>query len=121
MTIHKLRNLITVIHWGLTDKGALISYKRIDKGDKLINFLVPPNDLVSGLNGMASIDDYTPGRPITISLDGCSYTFENFVRNYQLSQWEAINLIVRHEAEMEEDRSINMLELDEALKALLYI
>lgn len=118
MTIHKLRNLITVIHWGLSDKGALISYKRIDKGDNLINYLVPPNDLIAGLNAMASIDDYVPGRPITVSLDGCFYTFDSFIRNYHLSQWEAINLIVRHEAEMEEARTMDLLEMDTALKAI---
>lgn len=117
MTTHTLRNLITVKEWHIENKGATILYTRADKPNKEYLWHVEPIELMGGLDFMASIDNYTLS-PHTVSVNGCTYTFENFIRGYRLSQWEALNLALRHEMEVEESHSIDMLEIDTALKAL---
>lgn len=118
MTIHTLRNLITVTEWTLSERGATISYYRKDKGNKLFHWVSTPIETVQGLIGNASIDDYTLS-PLTVTNDNCTYTFQHFVKNYQLSQWEALVLAVRHEAEMEEAASMAASDLYEAFKEAL--
>lgn len=118
MTIHTLRNLITVTGWSLSGKGAAISYTRKDKGDKPLHWIATPIETVQGLSSIASIDEYTIS-PLMVSYDNFkNIHFLGFANTYNLSQWEALMLAVRHEAEMEEAATMTMLELDEAFKAL---
>lgn len=118
MTTHTLRNLITILEWTSNTEGATLLYTRSDKPHKEFSWHVEPIELMGGLSAMGSIDEYTLS-PHTVVVNGCTYTFDNFMRNYRLSQWEALNLSLRHEMEVEESKSINMLEIDTALKSLL--
>lgn len=118
MNIHTLKNRIKVLAWSLGENGATISYIRTDKTDKQIDLICPPIDTCQGLSSIASIEDYHLS-PLTVTMDECTYTWENFSRQYPLSQFEAIILVSRREAEMEESKMMDILELDEAIKALL--
>lgn len=117
MTTHTLRNLITALEWHTGTEGTSILYKRHDRPNKELVWLVQPIELIQGLEAMASIDGYTLA-PLMVTAKGVTYTYENFIRGLRISQWEALNLAVRHEMEMEESKTMGMLEIDEALKAL---
>lgn len=117
MTTHTLRNLITVTEWYLDDSGASVFYTRADKPGKSFQWHVEPIELIQGLDAIASIDEYTLA-PITVTTGGATYTFDNFTKNHKLSQWEALNLAVRHEVEFEESKNMELLEIDNIFKSL---
>lgn len=117
MTTHIMRNLITVTKWAVDTSGATILYERTDKPGKEIKAIITPIELVQGLTAIASIDEYTLS-PITITNDGRTYSFHNFFRKYHLSQWEALNLAIRHEMEFEEAKDLIKSGIGKALEAL---
>jgi hypothetical protein len=117
MTIQTLRNRIVVTAWSLSETGATISYHKTDNPNKPLHLISPPIEVAQGLDSVASIDGYTLA-PLTITEDNCTYTWENFSRQYKLSQFEAIMLVTKREMEMETAKMMDILELDESIKAL---
>lgn len=117
MTIQTLRNRIVVTKWSLSETGATISYYRTDNPNKPLHLISPPIEVAQGLDSIASIDGYTLA-PLMITNDNCTYSWENFSRNYKISQFEAIYLVVKREMEMETAKMVDILELDENIKAL---
>lgn len=118
MTIQTLRNRIKVKAWSLGENGATISYERTDKPDKQIDLICPKIEVCQGLSSIASIEEYHLS-PLTVTMEECTYTWENFSRQYKLSQFEAIMLVTKREMEMEESKMMSLLELDVAFKSLL--
>lgn len=117
MTIQTLRNRIVVTAWSLSETGATISYYKTNNPNKQLHLISPPIEVAQGLDSIASIDGYTLA-PLTITEDNCTYTWQNFSRQYPLSQYEAHHLVTKREMEMEESKMMTWLELDEAINAL---
>lgn len=117
MMTNKLRNLITVTEWSLNEMGAIISYTRTDKPAKEFQCHIEPIELLQGLYACASIDEYTLSPHIATN-NGNTYSFQIFTKAHKLSQWEAFNLVLRHELEFEASQEVSMLEIDTILKSL---
>lgn len=117
MTIHTLRNLITITDWKLTELGVTVSYTRSDQKDKQLHCIIEPVDVLRGLNGHASIDNYAVD-PLRAMEGACTYRWEYFATHYHLSQWDALNLVISQVLGMETEKEMEGLELDAAINAL---
>jgi hypothetical protein len=115
MTTTTLRNKITVQGWYLGPNGATVSYKNSIVGDTLFHLLLSPLETVKVLNSIASIDGYRIENGILeVKIEAeedCLYSFNDFVRKYNLSQYDALSLAIRHELQQYTD-----LEIDDLFK-----
>jgi hypothetical protein len=117
MTIHTLRNLITVTDWKLTELGVTVSYTRADQKEKQLHCIIEPADVLRGLSCHASIDDYSEN-PLQAIEGACTYRWEYFSTHYNLSQWDAHCLVTDVVLSMEISKEMEGLELDTIIKAL---
>lgn len=117
MTTQTLRNKITVTEWSLIPQGSAISYKRQDKGEKTFHLIVSQLDTLRRLDSIASIEGYQEN-PLMARIDDCYYDWYDFTTTYKLSQYDAFQLALGHEMELEILNDANLLELDAAVNAL---
>ena len=118
MTTEQLRKVIEVVSWSFNHKGLSISYQRTDQEPKNIHYILSPLGTVRALYAMACIDGYNDVGELQIDINGVLYSWDGFILKYQLCQWDALNIAIRHEAEKELNNDINILEFDSAINAL---
>ena len=121
MTTEQLRKVIKVTHWMIGEKGLSISYEPEDVKPTSRHLVLNPQSAIRELGAVGSVDDYICDDDInrtSIEFDDKWHSFPQFLERYQFCQWEALCIVLRHEAEQELNNDINMLELDSALNAL---
>jgi hypothetical protein len=106
MTTEQIRKNIHVAGYGLYDLGLKVSYTwystRNEKGEERTLILVRPEALEE-LNAMGEVN---------------TNDWEWIADNYNLSQWDALNLVIRHEYRQSVKSDTSMLEIDKALEEL---
>lgn len=117
MTTEQLRKVIKVTHWKLTEKGLTISYYRYDIKPTKRHIILNPATTLKELSVVGSIEDVNEHAEMGM-IKGRWLHYANLIKTYEFCQWEALSLVLRHEAEQELNNDINMLELDSALNAL---
>ncbi len=124
MATEEIRKKVTVIGFSLTKIGIYITYTsktaNLPNEEKVID-LDPLQSLVA-LERIGSIDKLE-ANPITIWWESPKGTalkcnWEQFFPTFILSQYEAIQIAVRHEYEQSLKSDMNLLEIDKALEAL---
>lgn len=118
MTTQQLRNQITVTNWSMTEELMAISYFRSHNNQsKHFHLILQPIEYLELLVSIGSIDDVIMNTMEII--DGeCTYTLADFVKNYNLSQWDALSIAIRHEMDVDADADLKHWELFIQDKAL---
>lgn len=118
MTTENLRKTMHVTSWSLTENGLTLSYTRQDFSPKTLHLVMTPEQTLRELNVIGDLDnisdDCTRG-----SIDGVWYVYSDLVKVYQMCQWEALTIAIKHEAENDLMKDIKLLEMDEAIRAIL--
>lgn len=115
MTTEQLRKEIKVVSYGIFDTGIYIGYT-CKGGTKHI--ALDPEESARQLSAIGSIDSYRTDIVFSINMDGLDFNWTTFLINFKLSQWEALTLAIRYEAEKELENDANLLEMDKAIEAL---
>lgn len=104
MTIHDLRGLVYVQSWGNDERGALITYCTLFThgvlGDST-EVYIKIDTLLSELLAISSIDSNA-----------------EYHEGYKLSQWDALNLAIRHEYFKYLESDIDNSDIGKALNNL---
>lgn len=104
MTTHEIRKIIQVYGYSNGADGARIDYFKLgNKGSRHI-LTIPYIQLFSELVLMGSIDDECDP--------------EQFA-DYQLSQWDALSLVIRHEYQQAVEQEINDSDMGNAINKLV--
>lgn len=109
MTTEQLRKVIKVTDWNLNEPGLTISYEREDHSPASLHLILSPDETIMALSKMGSVDDYLLADNKNVNsmaeVDDKWYTFKQLVAFYQMCQWEALSIAIRHEAgqELEHD------------------
>ncbi len=122
MTTEQLRKNITVSDFGIDEKGIKIYYRNHPKPNWRSPELVlhlPPKEAAIELRAIGEIDscDDWPN-DILITIGTRAMIWEMFASKFILSQWDALNLVIRHEYKKSLEEDINLLEIDSALAAI---
>lgn len=97
MTIYDLRNIMKVDYYYNTSNGACIIYYR----DNNLNTLTLTNDeLLKELIAIGSLDD------------------GEHIDKYTLSQWDALNIVIRFELARETEKQIDNADIGKAIENL---
>jgi len=114
MTTDKLRRLIDVSVYYFTPQGIEINY-----GFNKERFFLKLNVLNSleHLTATNLLDDYS-GVTLLGNADGTWLTWDELISNNKLSQWDALNIVIRYENEKYILQDTNLLEMDKAIEAL---
>jgi hypothetical protein len=116
MLIQTLRKQITVVNYSTTKHTVRISYFRSsDTASKSLHLVISPLEYLQELDRLAMIDGIIEGRPV---IDDKEMAFEDFIAEYPISQWEALQIAISHELGIEIDEETEMLELDAAINSL---
>ena len=123
MTTEQLRKLIKVTHWMIGEKGLSISYERTDVKPISRHLVLNPESTLKELFAIGSIEAFDLGDNLQVRWEelpnqSVTWGWKVFIMAFILSQWEALSIVLRHEAEQELNNDINMIELDAALDAL---
>lgn len=120
MTTEQLRKQIHVLEYDLSEEGIKISYVRytdaLELGTKYV-LLIKPKKAARRLSDIGSIDSYKEDA-FHLFWKGNHYSWEMFVHEFTLSQWEALTLVIRYEYEKELKNDVNLLEMDKTIEAL---
>lgn len=100
MNIYDLRKIISVTIYVIYPDGAIIRYL---KGDKLHVLSLTPDELINELISIGSIDENS------------SYGALNPL---ELSQWDALNIAIRHELMLEAEKEIDNSDIGKAIDKL---
>lgn len=121
MTTEQLRKEITVSSYRLHDEGIYIGYSR--KNDTK-HLTLNPEECAFQLSAIGSIESWSNGE-LGLQLQwedvlnrSVTWSWNVFCLSFKLSQWEALTLAIRHEAEKELEKDSNLLEMDKAIEAL---
>jgi hypothetical protein len=118
MTTQQLRNQITVTNWSMTEELMSISYFRSHNNQsKNFHLILKPVDYLELLSSIGSIDDVDITTNSVIEGE-CTYSLADFVKNYNLSQWDALSIAIRHEMDVDADADLKHWELFIQDKAL---
>jgi hypothetical protein len=120
MTTEQLRKQIHVLEYNLNDKGIKIEYVRYTDVDELgtkKTLWLTPEGSARQLSAIGSIDSYKEDA-FHLFWKGNHYSWEMFVPEFTLSQWEALTLTIRHEMGKEIEKDSNLLEMDKTIEAL---
>lgn len=116
MLIQTLRKQITVVNYSTTKDTVRISYFRsYSDTSKSLHLIITPAEYLGELDRLAMIDGVIEGRPV---IDDREMSFEDFITEYPISQWEALQIAISHELGIEIDEDLESLELDSAINAL---
>lgn len=116
MLIQTLRKQITVVNYCTTKDTVRISYFRSQgNASKSLHLVISPTEYLEELDRLTMIDGIINGRPV---VDDKEMAFEDFITEYPISQWEALQIAISHELGIEIDEDAEMLELDAAINAL---
>jgi hypothetical protein len=88
-----------------------------------LHLILSPEETVKELLCIGSIEAFDLGERIKVRWkefreQAVTWGWPVFILSFHLSQWEALSIAIRHEAEKELANDINMLEMDSALNAL---
>lgn len=100
MDIYELRNKISVTIYTIYKDGAIIRYL---KGNHLNVISLSENELIKELIAIGSLDD----------VDNWGH-----LANYELSQWDALNIALRFELAREMDKEIDNSDIGKAIKKI---
>jgi hypothetical protein len=111
MTTEQLRKEIEVINWEISEKGIYIGYRRNEITGYYL--LLNPEETACELCAIGSIDD-----DLNLILS-CDTFWVDFVKEFKLCQWEALTLVIRHEANREVDKEVDQSDIGKAVNNLL--
>lgn len=125
MTTEQIRKNISVNTYFIVNAGLLITYftdPQYKLADSCNTYSLPPIQTLQLLEKIGSIKKFEAD-PIRVWWDTVKGTavhgsWEVFCNHFVLSQYEALNLIIRHEYEQSLKSDMNLLEMDKALEAL---
>jgi hypothetical protein len=120
MTTEQLRKQIHVLEYNLTDKGIEIKYVRYTDADELgtkKTLWLNSEETARQLSIIGSIDSWE-AEDFRLYYNGYPYHWEVFYQEFNLSQWEALTLAIRHEMGIELEKDSNLLEMDKAIDTL---
>lgn len=122
MTIQQLRKEISVTGWHIGIDGISINYMRSKNSQNSVNKTLYLNPLNSArhLDDIGTIDSWS-GDPLLVMKNENTTTFhwDDFVRNFHLSQWDAITIAINYELEKEMEEEINKGDIGKAINKLL--
>jgi hypothetical protein len=121
MTTEQLRKQIHVLEYNLNDKGIKIEYVRYTDTDELgtkKTLFLNSEETARQLSIIGSIDSWSDEIVFSINMDGYDMNWVTFLLNFELSQYEALTLAIRHEMEIELKKDSNLLEMDKTIEAL---
>lgn len=98
MNLYDLRNCILVITFSSHSNGAVIYYRNKDKSDSLN---LNNTELLSELIAIGSLED--------------TLHDERAFPEYQLSQWDALNIAIRFELARETEKDIDDSDIGKAI------
>lgn len=101
MNIHDLRRNMLVYNFNTHSNGATIYYSREGKADS-IN--LNSQELISALIAIGSLDENPD---------------PEYVADYFMSQWDALNIAIRFEAARDMDKEIENSDIGKAINNLL--
>lgn len=111
MTTEALRKLITVTNWHLSNTGLIISYEREDLKPNSRHIILNHETTIKELGIVGSIEDYfLDEEKSTIQINGKWLSFNDFVAEYKMCQWEALSIAIRHESEKELANDLNVFD-----------
>lgn len=120
MTTEQIRKSIHVSSYGLYEKGLKVEYKwyenKEDEGEERTLILLA-QDAVLELTALGEIDNYVY-YPLVIYWNNTGMEWDEFTNKYILSQWDALNLVIRHELAKEIEKEDGMLNLTKAIDNL---
>lgn len=104
MNIYELRNSIEVTGYYSFSNCCVIYYQcaALYSGSKTL--LLSANDFLSELVLIGSVDD--------------EFTIDE-LEAYSVSQWDALNMVIRHELKIAQDKEIENSDISKALDNLL--
>lgn len=117
MTTLQIRRNIHITDYHLSVNAISISYIYFCK---LNTFIALPNVALPLLKAALVIDDWSEEvcNMHKVKIDDSVMWWDDFACSYRLNQYDCIEIITRHLMEKELETDANMLEIDEALKAL---
>lgn len=127
MTTEQLRKEIEVANWHINYAGISITYYRTysNKTNPIpIDIKLNPEECARQLSAIGSIDSWTKdGNGLQLRWEEeinrpATWEWKVFCLAFKLSQWEALTLAIRYEAEKELENDANLLGMDKAIEAL---
>ncbi|SRR6266540_935543 len=120
MTTEQLRKQIHVLDYCINEEGIEIKYIRYADGDELgtkKTVWLNPEETARQLSIIGSIDSWESDI-FLLNYENKQFPWLPFVNTFELSQWEALTLAIRHEMAIEVEKDDNLLEMDKAIEAL---
>mgnify|MGYP001565878748 FL=1 len=108
MTTEEIRKQVMVTNWHIKSEGLHIVYQKWNNESLFFEYQdlkIPPEEALKELYAICSIDEKT---------DNWHWVHSHYI----LSQWDALNLVIRHEYKKSLEQDSNMLEMDKAIEAL---
>lgn len=114
MTTEQLRKEISVSDYLLYDRGIIITYFRNGTEHLYLN----PEQTAIHLQAIGSIHSWVSDPFYIYTEEDKKINWIAFYKNFVLSQWEALTLVIRHEMGKELEKDTKLLEMDKAIEAL---
>ena len=119
MTTDQLRKSITLTNWAMNSQGICMDFYFLETNyEKSIHHIfLPITRAAEYLQQIGEIDILSE-KPLTIVWVDKEYTWEQFIKEYNFSQYDAFRLVVKYEYEKVLANDVAMLEMDKAIEAL---
>ena len=118
MTTESLRKVIRVTHWMIGEKGIAISYDREDLKPIQRHLVLTPLESVKALSIIGSIEQ-RPANDLMAMIQIKSSNFQELSSWYKLCQWEALNIVIRHEYENELEKDLGIINIENAINKII--
>jgi hypothetical protein len=109
-----------VNNWYLTSLSTIIKYLRRENGVWYQKTLVlSPEESARELSAISSIDSWYADPNITLHYDDTDYTWEGFIKYFNICQWEALTLAIRYEMKLETEKEIENSNIGKAINDII--
>lgn len=121
MLTEQIRKNIHVVGYGLFEKGIQVHYdwfesRNAEKEERELILLIP--EAIKELEAIGEVASWHPS-PLMLMINNDYITWDEFTETYVLSQWDAINLVIRHELQKAADQEIENSDIGKAINKIL--
>lgn len=119
MTTEEIRKKVEVRNWLLRSDGIIIEYSWKDKTRSFTEgkyLELNPNDAIAELHAIGEINYY--GGEL-FEYNDQLLRWGQFINTWTFSQWDALNLVIRHELNKAMDAEIENSDIGKAVNNLL--